>query len=193
MYALAHATGRTGRFTLIERWRNNERLLAPMDHPLRVLNKWGEHANDVHLILQRTPLEQQSPSASDVSSSSNQQTQGSSPSRNQPTNYVSQNQSVYGKLPPAKPLPQSRTFPPPVYREPPRMPPPYRDPPPVVDQRTSSTSTLNVANHSNHINRQDVQPTSSDDEPRVPGSRNYFHGVKSPTPVHRRNIIKVNS
>ena len=36
VYALAHATGKTGRFTLIERWRNNERLLAPQEHPLKV-------------------------------------------------------------------------------------------------------------------------------------------------------------
>lgn len=36
VYALAHATGRTGRFTLTERWRNNERLLAPQEHPLKV-------------------------------------------------------------------------------------------------------------------------------------------------------------
>ena len=39
MYALAHATGKTGRFTLIERWRNNERLLAPQEHPLKVRAK----------------------------------------------------------------------------------------------------------------------------------------------------------
>ena len=38
VYALAHATGKTGRFTLIERWRNNERLLAPQEHPLKVKN-----------------------------------------------------------------------------------------------------------------------------------------------------------
>lgn len=37
VYALAHATGKTGRFTLIERWRNNERLLAPHEHPLKVI------------------------------------------------------------------------------------------------------------------------------------------------------------
>lgn len=36
VYALAHATGKTGRFTLIEKWRNNERLLAPQDHPVTV-------------------------------------------------------------------------------------------------------------------------------------------------------------
>lgn len=57
VYALAHATGKTGRFTLIERWRNNERLLAPHEHPLKVLMKWGEYSNDVYLILQRTALD----------------------------------------------------------------------------------------------------------------------------------------
>lgn len=52
VYALAHATGKTGRFTLIERWRNNERLLAPQEHPLKILTKWGEYSNDVQFILQ---------------------------------------------------------------------------------------------------------------------------------------------
>jgi Ras association domain-containing protein 7/8 len=32
------ATGKTGRFTLIERWRNNSRLLAPQESPLKVNN-----------------------------------------------------------------------------------------------------------------------------------------------------------
>ncbi|KAF4528519.1 hypothetical protein B566_EDAN015599 [Ephemera danica] len=54
VYALAHATGQTGRFTLIERWRNNDRLLAPHEHPLKILNKWGEYSNDVQFVLQRT-------------------------------------------------------------------------------------------------------------------------------------------
>lgn len=36
MFALAHATGKSGRFTLIERWRCNERLLAPNEQPLKV-------------------------------------------------------------------------------------------------------------------------------------------------------------
>ena len=39
VYALAHATGKTGRFTLIESWRNNERLLAPQEHPLKVSSR----------------------------------------------------------------------------------------------------------------------------------------------------------
>lgn len=38
VFALAHATGKVGRFTLIERWRNNERLLAPQEYPLKVNN-----------------------------------------------------------------------------------------------------------------------------------------------------------
>lgn len=38
VYALAHATAQTGRFTLVERWRNNERYLAPYDNPLKVKN-----------------------------------------------------------------------------------------------------------------------------------------------------------
>jgi hypothetical protein len=37
VYALAHATAQTGRFTLIERWRTNERLLAPYENPLKVI------------------------------------------------------------------------------------------------------------------------------------------------------------
>ncbi|XP_071552978.1 uncharacterized protein RASSF8 isoform X2 [Panulirus ornatus] len=61
VYALAHATGKTGRFTLIERWRNNERLLAPNEYPLKILMKWGEYSNDVQFILQRSALDPKTP------------------------------------------------------------------------------------------------------------------------------------
>ncbi|KAI5739617.1 hypothetical protein M8J77_021470 [Diaphorina citri] len=54
VFALAHATGKTGRYTLIERFRNNERLLTPQDHPIKELLKLGEYANEVHFILQRS-------------------------------------------------------------------------------------------------------------------------------------------
>lgn len=54
VFALAHATGKIGRFTLMERWRNNERLLAPTDNPLKILMKWGEYSSDVQFILQRS-------------------------------------------------------------------------------------------------------------------------------------------
>ncbi|KAL5006662.1 hypothetical protein ScPMuIL_015468 [Solemya velum] len=51
--ALAHAMGRTGRFTLMEKWRDNERPLPPSECPLSVLQKWGEYASEVqfHLIM----------------------------------------------------------------------------------------------------------------------------------------------
>jgi len=52
--ALAQATNRTGRFTLVEKWRKNERLLSPNDYPLQVLQKWGEYAADVQLILRHS-------------------------------------------------------------------------------------------------------------------------------------------
>lgn len=54
VFALAHATGKVGRFTLIERWRSNERLLAPNENPLKILMKWGEYSSDVQFILQRS-------------------------------------------------------------------------------------------------------------------------------------------
>lgn len=46
--------GRTGRYTLIEKWRETERHLAPHENPVLSLNKWGQYASDVQLILQRT-------------------------------------------------------------------------------------------------------------------------------------------
>ncbi|XP_076183981.1 ras association domain-containing protein 8 isoform X1 [Ptiloglossa arizonensis] len=57
VYALAHATGQTGRFTLVERWRTNERLLAPYENPLKILMKWGEYSSEVQLILRRSSPE----------------------------------------------------------------------------------------------------------------------------------------
>ena len=52
--ALAHAMGRTGRFTLIEKWRDSERPLLPSDYPVKVLQKWGEYANEVQLLLHQS-------------------------------------------------------------------------------------------------------------------------------------------
>lgn len=46
--------GRTGRYTLIEKWRDTERHLAPHENPIVSLNKWGQYASDVQLILRRT-------------------------------------------------------------------------------------------------------------------------------------------
>ncbi|KAM5170327.1 ras association domain-containing protein 8 [Mantella aurantiaca] len=52
--ALAQAIGRTGRYTLIEKWRDSERHLAPHENPVVSINKWGQYASDVQLILRRT-------------------------------------------------------------------------------------------------------------------------------------------
>lgn len=51
---LCFVPGRTGRYTLIEKWRETERHLAPHENPVVSLNKWGQYASDVQLILQRT-------------------------------------------------------------------------------------------------------------------------------------------
>ena len=51
IYALANATARTGRFVLVEKWRNTERTLAPHDCPLKLLDNWREHATNVRFVL----------------------------------------------------------------------------------------------------------------------------------------------
>jgi len=51
---LIFSSGRTGRYTLIEKWRETERHLSPHENPVVSLNKWGQYASDVQLILQRT-------------------------------------------------------------------------------------------------------------------------------------------
>ncbi|XP_069132497.1 uncharacterized protein [Argopecten irradians] len=52
--ALAHAMGKTGRFTLIEKWRENERPLLPDECPVKILQKWGEYSTEVHLLLRHS-------------------------------------------------------------------------------------------------------------------------------------------
>ncbi|KAK6631677.1 hypothetical protein RUM43_013741 [Polyplax serrata] len=66
VYALAHATGKTGRFTLNERWRSNERLLSPQDQPLKILMKWGKYSNDVQFVLQRSQSNENKAAANDL-------------------------------------------------------------------------------------------------------------------------------
>ncbi|KAH8334963.1 hypothetical protein KR074_011928 [Drosophila pseudoananassae] len=82
VFALAHATGKVGRFTLIERWRNNERHLAPNENPMKLLLKWGEYANDVQFILQRSEnkTQQQTPQQ--------QQQQNNNNNNNNNNNYA---------------------------------------------------------------------------------------------------------
>ncbi|KAK9875853.1 hypothetical protein WA026_009640 [Henosepilachna vigintioctopunctata] len=71
VFALAHATGKSGRFSLIERWRNNEKLLSPTEHPLKILTKWGEYSNDVQFILQWNETKQSQNKNKNTSQSSN--------------------------------------------------------------------------------------------------------------------------
>lgn len=52
--ALAQATGRTGRYTLVEKWRDMEKLLPPSECPVKVLEKFGEYAAEVEFLLKRT-------------------------------------------------------------------------------------------------------------------------------------------
>uniref|UniRef100_A0A8D8MB86 Ras association domain-containing protein 8 n=2 Tax=Cacopsylla melanoneura TaxID=428564 RepID=A0A8D8MB86_9HEMI len=88
VFALAHATGKTGRYTLIERFRNNERLLTPQDHPIKELLKLGEYANEVHFILQRSLQSATPPSSHPTGGSPSQNiTQSQSQSSPSYANY----------------------------------------------------------------------------------------------------------
>ena len=63
---LANAIGRTGRFTLVEQWRDTERLIPPNESPLQVLHKWGEYAHDVRFLLRWSDSTSVTPSKSTV-------------------------------------------------------------------------------------------------------------------------------
>ncbi|KAK1788908.1 hypothetical protein P4O66_015818 [Electrophorus voltai] len=58
--ALAQAIGRTGRYTLIEKWRDTERHLAPLESPVASLNTWerGLHRQSLPIMAKlRAPGE----------------------------------------------------------------------------------------------------------------------------------------
>ncbi|NWU92485.1 RASF7 protein, partial [Upupa epops] len=52
--ALARAIGQTGRYVLVQKLREKERQLLPLECPLESLAKCGQYASDVHFILHRT-------------------------------------------------------------------------------------------------------------------------------------------
>lgn len=56
---LAQATQQFGKFVLIEKWGQNERLLAPNELPIQLLNKWGDLLNEVAFIMRRSDHHQQ--------------------------------------------------------------------------------------------------------------------------------------
>ncbi|CAJ0610209.1 unnamed protein product [Cylicocyclus nassatus] len=53
IYALAHAISQKGRFVMIEKFRNKERRLSPVDKPLELLEKWREHMSNVTFVLKK--------------------------------------------------------------------------------------------------------------------------------------------
>eukprot|EP00058_Branchiostoma_floridae_P022699 XP_002608189.1 hypothetical protein BRAFLDRAFT_90395 [Branchiostoma floridae] len=61
--ALAQATGKTGRFTLVEKWRDMERLVPPTEAPFKNVAKWGQYANDVTYFLRKSGSTKKRPSS----------------------------------------------------------------------------------------------------------------------------------
>ncbi|XP_047537609.1 ras association domain-containing protein 8 [Vanessa atalanta] len=173
VFALAHATGKVGRFTLIERWRNNERLLAPQEYPLKILMKWGEYSNDIQFILRRSdnnsnnqkPLQSTHNSRSPIGNGShnisnvNAADKQNSPNRvnttptlnnvnnTSPGNPVGVVKGVQQAKSPESNSPVLKDVPP--YRDPP---PPYRSPPPPSALRKSPNRTTRRTPHMSPVN-----------------------------------------
>ncbi|KAJ2954825.1 hypothetical protein O0L34_g3137 [Tuta absoluta] len=175
VFALAHATGKVGRFTLIERWRNNERLLAPQELPLKILMKWGEYSNDIQFILRRSEsgnngkpppatnslspvgngshntsnpniLESQnSPNRMNITPTHNANTNNNT----SPGNLIGVVKGVQQAKTPESNSPGLKDVPP--YREPP---PPYRSPPPPSQalRKSPSRSRGNGSAHMSPVN-----------------------------------------
>ncbi|XP_030035167.2 ras association domain-containing protein 8 [Manduca sexta] len=173
VFALAHATGKVGRFTLIERWRNNERLLAPQEFPLKILMKWGEYSNDIQFILRRSEsgsnqkpqlsANTRSPIGNCNHNTSNPNIVDSQSSPNRINTVASYNNNVNNTSPgnpvgvvkgvqqakiPDSESPVLKDVPP--YREPP---PPYRSPPPPSQAVRKSPNRLrNRQSHMSPVN-----------------------------------------
>lgn len=191
VFALAHATGKVGRFTLIERWRNNERLLAPQEYPLKILMKWGEYSNDIQFILRRSDSgnnQKQQATNSSRSQIGNGLLNTSNPnildSQNSPsrmnTTPTYSNSNVNNTSPGnpvgvVKGVQQARTSESdspllkdvPPYREPP---PPYRSPPPPSQAVRKSPNRLR-GNRPSHISPVNLPEESQ--ENRSPEAVSY--------------------
>ncbi|OWR41670.1 hypothetical protein KGM_212488 [Danaus plexippus plexippus] len=154
VFALAHATGKVGRFTLIERWRNNERLLAPQEYPLKILMKWGEYSNDIQFILRRSdnsnnqkPIQPTANSRSPIGNGTNTDKQSSPSQANTPINNVNTPnpvgvvKGVQQKSPDSN-SPVLKGVPP--YRDPP---PPYRSPPPPALRKSPNARHMSPVNN----------------------------------------------
>lgn len=51
LLALANATGKLGRFALLEKWRDLERILPREAKPIKCLQMWGKQASEVRFVL----------------------------------------------------------------------------------------------------------------------------------------------
>lgn len=51
LFALANATGKLGRFALVEKWRDLERILPREAKPIKCLQMWGKRASEVKFVL----------------------------------------------------------------------------------------------------------------------------------------------
>ncbi|KHJ91138.1 Ras association domain protein [Oesophagostomum dentatum] len=71
IYALAHAISQKGRFVMIEKYRNKERRLSPVDKPLELLEKWREHMSNVTFVLKKIDDENDSTSSLGTTSGMN--------------------------------------------------------------------------------------------------------------------------
>ncbi|XP_050354775.1 ras association domain-containing protein 8 [Nymphalis io] len=173
VFALAHATGKVGRFTLIERWRNNERLLAPQEYPLKILMKWGEYSNDIQFILRRSdnnssnqkPLQSTHNSRSPIGNGSHNISNVNATDKKNSTNRVNTTPTLnnVNNTSPGNPVgvvkgvqqakspesnsPVLKDVPP--YRDPP---PPYRSPPPPSALRKSPNRTTHRTPHMSPVN-----------------------------------------
>lgn len=47
--ALAQSTGKTGRFSLVGKWRDYEKTLAPDESPLLLARQFGDYTHEVGL------------------------------------------------------------------------------------------------------------------------------------------------
>ncbi|CAK1545681.1 unnamed protein product [Leptosia nina] len=181
VFALAHATGKVGRFTLIERWRNNERLLAPQEYPLKILMKWGEYSNDIQFILRRSdsndnqkPIPPNSniksqngngqntpnPNLQDKQSPANRSNSAFNNVNTSPSNPVGVVKGIQQSKTPESDSPVMKDVPP--YRDPP---PPYRSPPPPQGLQKSPSRSRPRSNH--------MSPVNEPDEERNPEAVSY--------------------
>lgn len=102
VFALAHATQQAGRFTMIERWRNNERLLSPNEQPLVTLQRWGDRMNEVEFILKKTSTDPQRPNSrppvNHIPASNKQPTNTAAQQANEIARPLNQNDSAHQQV-----------------------------------------------------------------------------------------------